>query len=371
MNSLYKVDVLPGVGYTEMVEGENELVIRLGHNIDYIAESHKLSKPAIDAPQPEIPETVGKYRIFQHDMVSGEMPYNIDDSDTQAKLAELYRQDKSGELENGHSLVIACSAKLDFDGDVLANSPLSSNEQIVMLINGGGFMTGDEPPLKWFYLKVSEELGRRVFVPRYSAGINHPFPRALYDIQVAYMYLLYRGFRPENVIVYGISAGGNIALSFLLLLGMLQMPTVAGCILLSPYLDLTMSSESWQRNKDKCVLPYVPNTSPRSLPRMYYGPIDMSDEEFANRLTFPLLSPLYGNIKCLPPIQIHIGGHEVLLDESVEFVKQVEQANLSHGNGVAPIELMIYPGKNHYSLLRGKTQLDKVYPTMRRFCDTL
>ncbi|KAJ2034720.1 nicotinate-nucleotide diphosphorylase (carboxylating), partial [Coemansia sp. S16] len=320
MENLIRVDVLPGVGDTEMAEGENELVIHLGHTLDYVAEAHKMAKTSMDEhQQPEIPETVGQYRILGHEMVSSEMPYNIDDADTQSKLGELYRLDKSGELKHGHSMVIACSADIGLDGDVLVDSPLSASEQIVMFINGGGFIISDTPELKWLYLRISKELGRRVFVPRYNAGFEHPFPRALYDIHVAYLYLLDCGFRPEQIIVYGLSAGGNLALSCLLLLDMLKEPTVAGCILMSPYLDLTMSSDSWNRNKDKCVLPRVPNTNAHSLPRLYYGPTDMSDVEFEKRLLYPLLSPLFGNIKCLPRIQVHVGEHEVLLDEAVEF----------------------------------------------------
>ncbi|KAJ2072871.1 hypothetical protein GGI03_003112 [Coemansia sp. RSA 2337] len=372
MENLIRVDVLPGVGDTEMAEGENELVIHLGHTLDYVAEAHKMAKTSMDEhQQPEIPETVGQYRILGHEMVSSEMPYNIDDADTQSKLGELYRLDKSGELKHGHSMVIACSADIGLDGDVLVDSPLSASEQIVMFINGGGFIISDTPELKWLYLRISKELGRRVFVPRYNAGFEHPFPRALYDIHVAYLYLLDCGFRPEQIIVYGLSAGGNLALSCLLLLDMLKEPTVAGCILMSPYLDLTMSSDSWNRNKDKCVLPRVPNTNAHSLPRLYYGPTDMSDVEFEKRLLYPLLSPLFGNIKCLPRIQVHVGEHEVLLDEAVEFVKLVEQVNPLQNNGLTSVELLTYPEKNHYSLFRGKTQIDKVYPPMRRFCDTL
>ncbi|KAJ2894678.1 hypothetical protein IWW38_002501 [Coemansia aciculifera] len=364
---------LPGIGAAEMTEGENELAIRLGHATDWLSRAQdELSQPAQEK-QLEIPEATGVYRIIQHDMVDSEMPYAIDNPDIQAKFAKLHSLDKRGQLEGGHSFVVASSAKLGLDGDILADSPLTANEKIALYINGGGFIVSDMPILKWFYIRLSMEVGRRVFVPRYSVGLNHPFPRALYDVHTTYSYLIHRGFSPGNIVLIGTSSGGNLAMSLLLLLDMLQQPTVARCILISPYLDMTMSFASWQRNLNKCVVLFVPTSSPTSLPRVYYGPTDMSDSDIALQLKHPLLSPIFGNLKDLPPIQVHVGEDEVLLDDAVELVKRVKCVHppSRSGSSLAPIKLVTYLGKNHYSILRGKTQLDMLYHQMREFCDAV
>ncbi|KAJ2621925.1 hypothetical protein H4R22_005215, partial [Coemansia sp. RSA 1290] len=64
-----------------------------------------------------------------------------------------------------------------------------------------------------------------------------------------------------------------------------------------------------------------------------------------------------------PPVQIHVGEDDVLADDAAEYAAQAR----ARACGPQPAELLTYRGKNHYTVLRGKTQLDKIYSSMRRF----
>ncbi|KAJ2846276.1 hypothetical protein IWW36_004425 [Coemansia brasiliensis] len=78
-------------------------------------------------------------------------------------------------------------------------------------------------------------------------------------------------------------------------------------------------------------------------------------------LQHPLLSPLFADPRQFPPVQIHVGESDVLADDAADYAAQ------AHACSPKSAELLTYPGMNHYTILRGKTQLDKMYSSMRRF----
>ncbi|KAJ2869178.1 hypothetical protein GGI22_000422, partial [Coemansia erecta] len=210
------------------------------------------------------------------------------------------------------------------------------------------------------------ELGMRVFVSRYSTIPDHVFPRALHDVYTSYNHLLENcGFQSRNIVFIANSVGCNLALGALQLARMHGRPMPAGCVLVSPLLDLTMTQGSWRRNLDHCVLPLFPADKDNSLARVYFGPTASADnEEFVKKLRNPLVSPLFCDPAGLPPMQIQVGADEVLLDEATEFAKRASTAQVR-------VELVVYPQQNHYTILRGKSQLDKVYGNTRRFTDSI
>ncbi|KAJ2778082.1 hypothetical protein GGI15_004286 [Coemansia interrupta] len=208
------------------------------------------------------------------------------------------------------------------------------------------------------YLRLSAELGQRVLVPRYHVAPAHRFPQPIHDVYTAYHHLLRLGFRPANVTLMGVSAGGNIALALLHLLRIQDelhlMPRA--CVLLAPCTDLALTSDSWRRNRDRCVVPTRPFDSPESLPRLYYGP----DDGVAQAVQHPLMSPIRGCLAGLPPVLALIGGDDVFVDDATALVDGIVAAGGS-------ADLAVYPGRNHYSFLRGPAQLRDVYGRMRQF----
>ncbi|PIA15749.1 alpha/beta-hydrolase [Coemansia reversa NRRL 1564] len=361
-----KHSMMAGVGDDELTKEEEAAAIYIGHQQPediYKIIADELIPPA---NTPEIASTVGVYREFKYKMDKKQETYCIDEEWIQTKFDNIYMQDKEGNLDGGHGMVVASSASLKATGDMLADIP-TPGERIVFYVCGGGFISSDIPLLRWHYLRISAETGQRVFVPQYNVAPGHVFPRALHDTYTAYLHLLGRGFCAEDITMVALSAGGNIGMGMLRLLEMHHKPQPAKVVLIAPCLDLTFSSDSWQRNQKVCVLPYHPLESPRSMSRMYLGPVD-KNTEIAKVLSHPLLSPLFADCAELPPIQLHIGQNDVFVDEAIELAKRIEE---SHGKESRHVELITYPGKNHYTILRGKTQLNKVYDSMRQFIDSL
>ncbi|KAJ2411998.1 hypothetical protein GGI10_003949 [Coemansia sp. RSA 2530] len=343
--------MMSGVGDAEVTDEERAMARAVSHELFCDISGHQGFPPTGPSDEPAIPPDVGSYRIFDYAMPATQPPYQALGDDYSLKLLNaLHSEDLAGQCE--HSMVVSVSATLPSKGDMLGDKPLSEDERIVVYLPGGAFIGGDTPGSKWMYIRMSMELGLRVFTPRYHVAPAFRYPRPVHDVCTAIAFLVACGFRPQNIVVVGASAGANIGLSALrLLAGSIG---VAGCVVVEPCLDLTLSLDSWQRNQEVCVLPYVSPTHPGSISRMYLGPVDGMDA--VELLGRPLLSPLFADVGGLPPMQIQVGMDDVLYDECVAFAKRIPTA-----------EFITYPGINHYTMFRGRTQLGRFYGNLLNF----
>ncbi|KAJ2118618.1 hypothetical protein IW147_006388 [Coemansia sp. RSA 720] len=352
------ISTMLGVGDMEVTEEENTLAIQLGHMV-----TAKVLELGVDTVvpamrDPEIPASIGQFHIVPYAMPASQQPYVVDDPVIQARLTRVYEQERTRHLKEPNTMVVACASSVCTSEQALDDKPQNSGERIVLYVCGGGFVSSDTARLKWHYVRVSQELGRRVFVPRYHVAPAHVFPQAIHDVYTSFMYLVHQGFRAQDITVLGISAGANIALAVVELLRIQQQPEPCRIVVVSPCVDLTLSVDSWTRNRDTCVLGYIPVDNPYSMPRVYYGDVEPGVDVLA-MLRHPLLSPLFGHMHAGPPLQIHSGTCDALADDAAALAQRVPHA-----------ELITYPGRNHYTIMRGKQQLDTMYAHMRRFIQT-
>lgn len=156
----------------------------------------------------------------------------------------------------------------------------------------------------------------------YRLAPEHPFPLPLHDVLHGYLRLLAPplSIPPENIIVMGDSAGGGLSLALCLYLRDEGYTLPAGLVLMSPWVDLTMSCGSHDENSHLDVIPMpeadgmscyskadVDHLNPVAC---YLGPQGIS-----TYLTHPYASPLFADLSGLPPMLIQAGDSEVLRDE--------------------------------------------------------
>lgn len=157
--------------------------------------------------------------------------------------------------------------------------------------------------------------GLQVFAPNYRLAPEHPFPAAIDDAVAVYRALLKSGIPASQIRIAGDSAGGGLALATLLTLRDAGDALPAAAMLFSPWTDLAATGRSLVTNHkrdamfdgDKVSLgaaPYLGNADPRN----------------------PLASPLYAELHGLPPILIHAGSYEVLLDDSTRLAERITAA---------------------------------------------
>jgi epsilon-lactone hydrolase len=202
----------------------------------------------------------------------------------------------------------------------------AASSPTMLYLHGGGYVActvvTHRPITAGFALR-----GLRVFAPEYRMAPEHLFPAAVEDAVAVYRALLDQGI--SNIVVAGDSAGGGLALAMMLALRDAGVELPAAAALFSPWTDLAATGESLVKNDDRCALFRGDKIGPGAL--YYLGTADPKN---------PLASPLYGDLKRLPPMLIHVGENEVLLDDSRRFAERARAAGVE-------VEIKIWPVVPH------------------------
>ena len=201
----------------------------------------------------------------------------------------------------------------------------------LLYLHGGGFVSGSGGYYLPLAAHISEAAKCAVLLIDYRLAPEHRFPAGLDDCVLAHDWLCSHGpasrVPARATFVAGDSAGGNLTLATLLALRDRKLRLPQGAISISPAADLTLASESLQAV-------YDPIISSKTMPifRDHY----LGTQDPAN----PLVSPVFGDYRGLPPLLIQVGEHEMLRDDSLRVAKKAQT------DGVE-VKLEIWPGMFH------------------------
>jgi monoterpene epsilon-lactone hydrolase len=174
----------------------------------------------------------------------------------------------------------------------------------VVHFHGGGYCVGSARTARSWAAHLSAAAGCRVVLPEYRLAPEHPHPAALADAR-AVVGALAAGVAPGSLVLSGDSAGGGLALALLLAQRDDGGPQAAGCILLSPWLDLGRD-----RRADPGLVRRDVLLNPDWLDacaRAYAGAGALSDSA---------VSPLHAAHHGLPPLLIQAGTDELLAPDA-------------------------------------------------------
>lgn len=214
-------------------------------------------------------------------------------------------------------------------GNVLVPAHLKDPDSapIVVEIHGGGLVLcgGD---LSW---RVSVTWAKSrdavTWVPDYRMPPAHPYPAPLDDCVATYRAAL--EVRPASqILVSGVSAGGNLAAASMLRIKAEGLPMPAGLVLVTPEVDLTESGDSFRTNDGLCSL-----ASLMAFNRLYADGANLAD---------PYLSPLFGELTGLPPTLLTTGTRDLFLSNTVRMHRRLLAAGV-------PAELHVFEGMPHGS----------------------
>jgi acetyl esterase/lipase len=193
-----------------------------------------------------------------------------------------------------------------------------TSPNILLYLHGGGYTTGSPRTHRDLVARLVLASGFSALVPEYRLAPEHPFPAALDDALAAYHYLIAQGHAPHQIVIGGDSAGGGLTLALLLALRDAGEPLPAAAVCLSPMTDLTFTSPTIRANDKRD--PIIQEKTLRPHAERYRAGQDPH---------LPLLSPLFANLHGLPPLLIHVGTHEILLNDSTAFADHARQQGVT------------------------------------------
>ena len=184
--------------------------------------------------------------------------------------------------------------------------PALKNDAVVLYLHGGGYVIGSPRSHRHLAAAIARASNTRALLLDYRLAPEHPFPAALEDAIAAYRWLLGQGLTPGRIVLAGDSAGGGLTIATLLALRERGLPRPAGGVCISPWVDLTCSGASYATKA--AADPIVTHDSVTALAQAYMAGGD---------LKAPLASPLYADLRDLPPLLVQVGSEEVLLDDAL------------------------------------------------------
>jgi acetyl esterase/lipase len=202
-----------------------------------------------------------------------------------------------------------------------------ATDKVLLYLHGGGFVLGLTSLHLEMAAYLAQKLGFRVLMVDYRVAPEHPFPAPLDDCVTAYRWLLKQGLSAKNIVIAGDSAGGNFTLTTLMSLRDSGEPLPAAAACLSPVANLEDRGGLFKGEYDPLLHPraaklynksYVADNDPRT----------------------PLISPVFGDWRGLPPLLIHCGEDEILREDAIQVEKLARAAGVE-------VQLEIYPRMWH------------------------
>ncbi|KAL6070548.1 Lipase/esterase protein (Bah) [Balamuthia mandrillaris] len=194
------------------------------------------------------------------------------------------------------------------EGEWVEHRRARGSSRVLFYLHGGGYCLFSSQTHRNITSKLSKATATKVLAIDYRLAPENPFPAALEDSVAVYKWLLSEegmGMSPTSILIGGDSAGGGLSLATICYLLDHGLPLPLAAICISPWVDLTCSTESWQRHA-----------------------------------RFDYLPPISPNFNCahiFPPLLIQVGELEMLHDEGVALAAKAPQA----------ARLRVYPSMVH------------------------
>lgn len=188
------------------------------------------------------------------------------------------------------------------------------NHKLIFYVHGGGYVSGSCADHRNIVAKVALQTGYTALLYEYGLAPENPFPEAINDSLNVYKTVLEKGYKAENIIIMGESAGGGLCLALLLALRNSKTSLPKAAVAIQPWTDLSCSGPSYHSKNKVSMAPY---NCWNVFGNFYIGNNDAKN---------PYISPLFGDLSGLPPIYINVGENDELYDDSISFYHKALQA---------------------------------------------
>ncbi len=190
-------------------------------------------------------------------------------------------------------------------------------KKVILYLHGGGYSIGSRKTHGSLVGQIAKKAGYCALLIEYRLAPENPHPAALTDAVLSYQWLLDAGHDPKDIVIAGDSAGGGLALATQFELKEQGIPLPSCSVLLSPWVDLTLSQESILKHIDRSPMLFLKEM--KTWARNYAGvyPLD-----------YPKVSPLFADLSGFPPMLIQVSDAEILIDEDILLAEKARAAGV-------------------------------------------
>lgn len=201
--------------------------------------------------------------------------------------------------------------------------------RILLYIHGGGYIAGSPSAYHGLAGHYARLLKAVVYMPDYRLAPEHPFPAAIDDNLASYTWLLKQGHDPKAIAFSGDSAGGAMVVSVMVAARNAGLALPAAGVAISPWANLEHSGSSMTTRDG-----IDPTVSPAGL--------DLMAKAFLNGAlkNNPDASPVFADVRGLPPILLQIGESEVMLSDAMKLAQHLAENRVR-------VSLDVWPGMFH------------------------
>ena len=196
-------------------------------------------------------------------------------------------------------------------------APDVPQDRLIIYYHGGAYAACSPTTHQDLISRLSRASGAAALGVDYRLAPEHPFPAAVDDSIAAYNWALGHGFEPSNIVLAGDSAGGGLVLSVLLGARDAGVPLPAAGVCFSPWVDLECTGESMASNDH--LDDFIKHGGLLARAQSY---LDGADPKH------PWASALYADLTGLPPLLVHVGSAETLLDDSTRLEEVARKAGV-------------------------------------------
>ncbi len=208
----------------------------------------------------------------------------------------------------------------------------TTTDNLIIYLHGGAYVSEIVLPHIMFCDNLAEKTNSTVFAPLYPLAPNHtceetyPIVENLYELLLKF---------EKPITVMGDSAGGGLSAAFCEYLAAKQMAQPEHLILISPWVDVSMSGDYGEYDD---LDPMLGVDGLREMGETWAGSFDSKDYR---------VSPLFGDVENLPQTTIFVGTHEIFYPDIVEFFDKLNDSDvdveLNIGEGMTHV-YPLYPG---------------------------
>jgi acetyl esterase/lipase len=189
--------------------------------------------------------------------------------------------------------------------------------RVVLYLHGGGYVSGSIASHRSMVSFLGAAAGARTLALDYRLAPENKFPAACEDALTGYRFLVDSGIDPRRIVLAGDSAGGGLVMATLLSLRDAGGRMPAGGFTISPWVDLLNVGDSMDGKA--AVDPMIGKAYLDDLAANYLQGADPRT---------PRASPLYADLRGLPPLLIQVGTAECLLDDATRLAARAAAADV-------------------------------------------